>query len=174
MLSRFVVFVSLSMLYVHSDRVQQAWASIVNHTPAFLLTVFSVIGHLLAWPLAVSQTMGIVFYSALAAFLLTVMHVKIRRRRMMRWRARWTEASRTRHGRSHDHEAWPASHHHHAHPQHHSERQGHWHEHQTGAYNGYQHLPQEEIMVPHSPQSESQNHSDFTYMSEDDTQSLEK
>jgi hypothetical protein len=121
-LARFTIFFALSMLWLHSEKVSQSLQKAFAALPQPIATLLSVIGQILYLPIAFSQTFGILLYCALAAFLLTAMHVKLRKRRMARWQTSLHEALRARVTNGppeHDHEAWPGSSLGPDHPQHH-------------------------------------------------------
>ncbi|PWN38364.1 uncharacterized protein FA14DRAFT_159966 [Meira miltonrushii] len=120
-LIRCTIFFTFAMLWIHSEAVAQALQKAFAALPQPITTLLGVIGHILYLPIAFSQTFGVLLYCALAAFLLTAMHVKLRKRRMARWQTSLHEALRARVNNGppeHDHEAWPSSHGHHHHPHH--------------------------------------------------------
>lgn len=121
-LVRFTIFFTLTMLWLHSETVSQSLQKAFDALPQPITTLLGVIGHILYMPIAFSQTFGVLLYCALAAFLLTVMHVKLRKRRMARWQTSLHEALRARVNNGpaeHDQEAWPSSHGHDHYPHHH-------------------------------------------------------
>lgn len=112
--ARFTVFFTLTMIWLHSSAIAESLQKAYSAMPQPITTTLNIIGHILYGPLALSQTFGAFLYCAIFAILLTVMHIKLRKRKMERWQTSLREALRARVAngpQEHDHEAWPSNSH---------------------------------------------------------------
>jgi hypothetical protein len=100
--TRFLLFSAISLAYTHRSAINHAFQPAIDFASSWLAGPYSILKALADVPYQIHPFIGLLFYSALAAFVLTSMKMRLiqkRRARMQKWRSE----SGSRHGHGHRH-----------------------------------------------------------------------